>query len=169
MAELRSVAQGVLLGGALGTAAAVFFSVTSAPQQQQDAVVEEESAAFVFDDDYAHLARDAALRSALEEPARLFASLDEALCRRMLQGFEDLAAIYAGCRGGEARSTALADALKARRQASVALAELTRLARRTRPAAASDVSEDLLAAQRYLADCVYNIDQEQDLRRSSGG
>jgi hypothetical protein len=168
MTEMHAVTRGVLLGGALGAALAYLATTTGGGSGGSG---EEETTAppFVFDEKYKHLARDAALCGALQEPAALFASLDDELCHSMLQGFEELAALYALCRKGVAKPSLLAEALRARRAASSALATLTRLARRRNPAAASDISEDLLAAQRYLSDAVYNIDQEQGLQRVAAG
>jgi len=143
--------RGFLVGGGLG--ALLFYLST----EQDDA--EERGPKLVSYEAYPHVAADAALQSILLEPMPLFASVDPGTAESLLLALEDLNGTYASCRS-QAAPALLSRAIQARRKASAALGRLVRAARQTKPLEASELSEDIKALQKHLADTVHNVDQE---------
>jgi len=152
--RFEAAAAGLVLGG-LGVAAAMTLASGAAPPEA------------VQLRRYASVSRDAALSSALLEPARLFAALDAEASEELLGALDALAGAYERCRGGATSPLLLAEAMAARRRAAGALRRLVRLARQRRPMVASDLAEDVASLERYLDDCVHNVDQELGFQRAS--
>ena len=153
--------KGFVIGGVVGALLAHFAG------QGGDAEDDAATKPLVDFTKYPTVSSERALMTALHEPAGVFASVDRALCDDMLSGFERLASIFRDCHKGVTSPALLADALQAKRATSNALLALVRKTQRTKPSAASDMSEDVEALKRFLTDYLHNIDQEQGLQRAS--
>jgi len=162
-ATMQSAAvKGFFIGGALGAALGLALGFARRGSEGQGA-----AESLVDLSHYPFLSKDGGLSASLHEPVSVFKTLDADGCALLLQAFDDLVHVYKLCREGESRPSLVSDALQARRAASNHLLALMRKARQRKPLEASDISEDVEALKRCLADYVYNIDQEQRLQQAN--
>lgn len=158
---------GFFVGGSLGAAVAYLMARKRPTGDEDDDPTPGTGALDIAG--YRHINADGALGAALTGPIALFASLDRREALGLLQNFEDIAEALARCRGGDATASLVAQALAARRLATGRIAMFTRRARQERPVTANDQAEEIEALKKFLADYLYNIHQEQGLRRLTRG
>jgi hypothetical protein len=111
------------------------------------------------------LPRDGVLSSALSELTCLFSSVDPEQTRALASYLDQIVELYTlACTGGH-RPSLTAKTLSLRRAAKVLLVELCRKTREARPCQFADLDEDLRVVNKWLEDCVHNIEQESSLNR----
>lgn len=158
------VMQGAVVGAGLGAAAAWCFMQTQeeAGEDSEDRESSQQRAIAVVEE-YRNLCKHGHMATLAFEASPTFLRVDEEAARQVLQSLDDLARLLVAARSNSVRSSVIAEALKARRAGSAALAALTRGARRHTPSQAAELSETFESLQRIIHDSVHNIQQETSL------
>jgi hypothetical protein len=175
--DMSALWQGAALGAGLGAAAMWLWradgceATDTGAGEAPDPVQTRRAVAML--ETYKDLPRDGPAACYCAEVAPLFGRLNPEAFRALLENLDTLARLMDTARTGTGLPVVIAQALRARRAAGGALADLVRDSRRRAPSQAAELLETFDSLHRHLDDAVHNIQQENSLRlwdaRATGG